>query len=47
MTKVVSTICEKLEGRADSGVSAIAAHFLDEAFFATTAAVSPLARSNV
>jgi len=30
VTKVVSTICEKLEGRADSGVSAIAAHFLDE-----------------
>ncbi|CAE7599438.1 unnamed protein product [Symbiodinium sp. CCMP2592] len=45
VAKVVSTICEKLEGRADSGASAIAAQFLDEAFFAT-AAVSPLARSN-
>ncbi|CAE7230366.1 unnamed protein product, partial [Symbiodinium sp. KB8] len=30
VAKVVTTICEKLQGRADSGVSAIVAHFLDE-----------------
>ena len=44
---MVTTICEKLQGRADSGVSAIVAHFLDEASFTTAATVRSLAPSNV